>query len=129
LLVFEAQSLLSSDLIEIYDQDFCSLLDMRVFRSGASFRREEGSVFLFRRHVCCTKVQSSPVNCCWSSPAQWCLIPSPMGLITMYYCLTALERSDSKLGDQVLVFMCPGDRMAQLYPHTRGSLFIAFYDS
>jgi hypothetical protein len=35
-------------------------------------------------------VQSSPVDCCWSSPAQWFLVASPTGLMTIFYCLTAL---------------------------------------
>jgi hypothetical protein len=43
-------------LIEIQDQDFCSLLDMYGFRSGALFRWGEGSIFLRRRYVCCTVV-------------------------------------------------------------------------
>jgi hypothetical protein len=32
------------------------------------------------------------------------------------------------LVDQVSVFTSPSDRMAQLYPHALGSLFVAFYD-
>jgi hypothetical protein len=32
-----------------------------------------------------------PVNCCWSSPAQWFLVPSPTGITTLFYCLTALR--------------------------------------
>jgi hypothetical protein len=46
-----AQSFLASGLVEIYDQHFCSLLDMHVFRSGAPVRQGEGSVFLFRNYV------------------------------------------------------------------------------
>jgi hypothetical protein len=30
------------------------------------------------------------LNCCWPSAAQWSLVPSPMGLMTMFYCLTVL---------------------------------------
>jgi hypothetical protein len=30
------------------------------------------------------------LNCCWHSPAQWFLVPSPTGLMTIFYCLTAL---------------------------------------
>jgi hypothetical protein len=33
------------------------------------------------------------------------------------------------LEDQVLVFMSPSDRVAQLYPQAPVSLFVAFYDS
>jgi hypothetical protein len=30
------------------------------------------------------------VSCCWPLPAQWFLVPSRMGLMTIFYCLTAL---------------------------------------
>jgi hypothetical protein len=30
------------------------------------------------------------VNCCWPSPGQSFLVPSPAGLMTIFYCLTAL---------------------------------------
>jgi hypothetical protein len=30
------------------------------------------------------------LSCCWLSPAQWFLVPSPVGLMTIYYCLMAL---------------------------------------
>jgi hypothetical protein len=30
------------------------------------------------------------LNCCWPSPAYWVLVPSPTGLMTIFYCLTAL---------------------------------------
>jgi hypothetical protein len=37
------------------------------------------------------KWESSPINCCRSSPAQWFLAPSPTGLTnTIFYCLTGL---------------------------------------
>jgi hypothetical protein len=29
-------------------------------------------------------------DCCWPSPAQWFLVPSPTGLMSIFYCLTAL---------------------------------------
>jgi hypothetical protein len=38
--------------------DFCSLLDMYVFRNGASSSREEESVSLCRCFVCCTVVST-----------------------------------------------------------------------
>jgi hypothetical protein len=44
------------NLLEIHDQDFYSPLDMYVFRNGASSSTKEGSVFLYRRYVCCTVV-------------------------------------------------------------------------
>jgi hypothetical protein len=37
-----AQSFLASGLLEIHDQDFCSLLDMYLFRNGASSSAKEG---------------------------------------------------------------------------------------
>jgi hypothetical protein len=30
------------------------------------------------------------LSCCWSSPEQWFLVPSPTGLMTVFYCLTVL---------------------------------------
>jgi hypothetical protein len=30
------------------------------------------------------------LNCCWQSPAQRFLVPSPTGLMTLFYCLTAV---------------------------------------
>jgi hypothetical protein len=30
------------------------------------------------------------LNCCWSSPAQWFLVPNPTGSMTIFYSLTAL---------------------------------------
>jgi hypothetical protein len=30
------------------------------------------------------------LNCCWPSPAQWFFVPSPAGLMTIFYSLTAL---------------------------------------
>jgi hypothetical protein len=33
---------------------------------------------------------SGEVNCCWSSPAQSFLVPSPAGLMTIFYSLTTL---------------------------------------
>jgi hypothetical protein len=37
----------------------------------------------FTKHDCL-------LNCCWPSPAQWFLVPSPMGLTTIFYSQTAL---------------------------------------
>jgi hypothetical protein len=44
--------------LEIHDQDFFSLLEMYVFRNGASSSMREGLVFLCRRYVCCTVVST-----------------------------------------------------------------------
>jgi hypothetical protein len=35
---------------------------------------------LYRGHVSIFRTESSPVNCCWSSPAQPSLVPIPTGL-------------------------------------------------
>jgi hypothetical protein len=43
-------------LVEINDQEFCSLLDMYMFRNGASSSTGEGSISLCRRYFCCTVV-------------------------------------------------------------------------
>jgi hypothetical protein len=51
-----AQSFFVSGLVEIYDQEFCSLLCVYVFRNGASSSTKEGSVFICRRYVGCTVV-------------------------------------------------------------------------
>jgi hypothetical protein len=42
--------------------------------------------------------------------------------------LSALRLTPT-LKDHVPVFVSPSDRVAQLYPHTPGSLFVAFHDS
>jgi hypothetical protein len=41
-------------------------------------------------HLCVIDSFDWPLNVCWSSPAQWSLVPSPTGLKTLFYCLTAL---------------------------------------
>jgi hypothetical protein len=75
-------------------------------------------------------------------PAQSLSGPSPLGLETIFYCLT-FETSlfvasyDSQghgggtrpnLEGQVPVFISPRNRVALLYPQTLGSLFVASYD-
>jgi hypothetical protein len=30
------------------------------------------------------------LSCCWPLPAEWSLVPSPMGIMTIFFCLTAL---------------------------------------
>jgi hypothetical protein len=59
-LLLALASTVTSDfsLLEIHDQDFYSLLDMYVFRNGASSSTKEGSVFLRRRYVCCAIVSA-----------------------------------------------------------------------
>jgi hypothetical protein len=42
---------------------------------------------------------------------------------------SSVLRPTPDLEDQVPVFMCPSDTVAQLHPQAPGSLFVAFYDS
>jgi hypothetical protein len=49
LLAFASTVIPGFSILEIQDQDFYSLLDMYVFRNGASSSTKEGSLFLFRR--------------------------------------------------------------------------------
>jgi hypothetical protein len=58
LLAFASIVIPSFILFEIHDQDLYSLLDMYVFRNGASSSTKVGWVFLFRRYVCCTVVSA-----------------------------------------------------------------------
>jgi hypothetical protein len=61
LLAFANTVIPGFSLLEIHDQDFCSLLDMYVFRNGAPSSMKEAPVFLYRGYVCCTVV-SARVN-------------------------------------------------------------------
>jgi hypothetical protein len=58
LLAFASTVIPSFSLLEIHDKDFYSLLDMCVFRNGASSSTKERSVFLCRHCVCCTVVSA-----------------------------------------------------------------------
>jgi hypothetical protein len=56
-----------------YDQIFITVRQLLFFfYVGHSLWRENGSAVY---------------NCCWSSPAQYFLGPSPAGLVTVFYCL------------------------------------------
>jgi hypothetical protein len=51
---------------------------------GSFLRRKKGLVFLSRHHICCTgctclQSGSSPVTCCWPSPAQSILVSGSFG--------------------------------------------------
>jgi hypothetical protein len=35
--------------------------------------------------------RSGRINCCWSSPAQSLLVPGPVGLMTIFFCIPTLE--------------------------------------
>jgi hypothetical protein len=65
-------------------------------------------------------------NCCWASPAQSFLGPSPAGLMT--YLLSQI-RDSPNLEGQVPVFISSRNRVAQLYPQALASFYVASYDS
>jgi hypothetical protein len=45
---------LSLGFIKIHGQDFCSVLDIYLYRIWASTSTKEESVFLCRHYICCT---------------------------------------------------------------------------
>jgi hypothetical protein len=65
---------------------------------------------------------SAVYNCCWSSPAQSFLGPSPAGLVIIFYYFKF--ETPPNLEGQVPVFISPRNRVAQLYPQALGSLFL-----
>jgi hypothetical protein len=65
-------------------------------------------------------------NCFWAFPEQSLLGRSPAELTTIFYCLIW---DSPNLESQVPVFISPRNRVAQLYPRTLGSLFVASYNS
>jgi hypothetical protein len=133
-----ALSFLASGLFEIYDQDFCSPLDMYVFRNGASSCTRGGvdlseALRLLHRSSTDCPVQSSPVQ---SSKLLLALASTVIlgseshgshDHILLCDDSGCLQTPDVE--DQVPVFMSPSDRVAQLYPQAPGSIFIIFYDS
>jgi hypothetical protein len=46
-------------------------------------------------------LSNSLANCCWASPAQWFLVPSPARLVTIFYCLNFWESCNSTPADLV----------------------------
>jgi hypothetical protein len=70
LLAFSNTIIPGFNLFEIHDQDFYSLLDMYVFRSGASSSTMDWSVFLCRRYVCCTVVLARVNPRCHGTPSR-----------------------------------------------------------
>jgi hypothetical protein len=67
-----------------------SSLDMLMSASvGWIFSRV--AVNISQRAINASNIQSSPVNCCWPSPAHLFLALSSRGLMTIFYCLTALR--------------------------------------
>jgi hypothetical protein len=58
LLAFASTVVPGFSLLEIHDQDFYSLLDMYMFRNGASSSTKDGLVFLCNHYILCTVVSS-----------------------------------------------------------------------
>jgi hypothetical protein len=58
LLVLASTGIPGVSFLEIRGQDFCALLDMCVFRNGASSSTREESIFLCRRYFCCAVVSA-----------------------------------------------------------------------
>jgi hypothetical protein len=70
-----AQSFLASGLVESFDQDFfLSPVHGRFWEMGPPLRRGEGSVFQWRRYVCCTLVSARVYPRCHS-------VQVPMGTV------------------------------------------------
>jgi hypothetical protein len=69
-------------------QQVCSGCSVQGYNNLYSFRR----LTIFRRNMLHLLLgfRDWLLNSCWSSPAQWFLVPSPMGLTTIFYTLTAL---------------------------------------
>jgi hypothetical protein len=65
-------------------------------------------------------------NCFLALPEQSLLGRSPAELTTIFYCLIWVSHN---LEGQVLLFISPRNRVAQLYPRAQGSLFFASNDS
>jgi hypothetical protein len=68
---------------------------------------------------------SAVYNCCWPSPGRQFSDPSPAGLVIIFYCLGF---EIPKLEGEILVFISPRNRVAQLDPQALCSLFITSYD-
>jgi hypothetical protein len=49
---------------------------------------------------------SAIYNCCWSSPAQSFLGPSPMGLVTVFYCLRFETPPNGGSGPRIYIVTC-----------------------
>jgi hypothetical protein len=65
-------------------------------------------------------------NCCWPSPAQ--SFSSPKFCGTHDHILLSQNCDSHKLESQVPIFISLLNRVAQLYPHALGSLFITSYN-
>jgi hypothetical protein len=73
LLAFASTVIPGFSIFQIHGQELCSVLDMYVFRSGASSSTREGSVSLWRRYVCCTVVSARVYPHFTASRSLWTL--------------------------------------------------------
>jgi hypothetical protein len=82
-----------------------------------------------RRRSLWRENESVVYNCCWTSPVQSFLGPSPAGLMTIFYCLRFETPSTWRTRFPSAFISFTRNRVAQLYPHALGSFFFASYDS
>jgi hypothetical protein len=69
---------------------------------------------------------SAVYNCCWASPAQSFLGPSPAGLVAIFYCLRFETPPTWRAGPCIYI---PQKQGGTLHPQAQGSLFVASDDS
>jgi hypothetical protein len=94
-------------LVEIHDQDFCSLLDIHVFRSEASSSMREGSLVLRSPCVCCTVVSTHWPSACWISEDLMMDLPPK------------LKEDSSPQGVVIFVNLCSLTSLARCQPGYR----------
>jgi hypothetical protein len=63
---------------------------------------------------------------CWPSPVKSSQVRAQRDFMTMFYC--SQIRDSHKLERQVPVFISPTNSVAQLYPQTPDSIFVAPYN-
>jgi hypothetical protein len=63
-------------------------------------------------------------NCCWFSPAQSFSGLSPAGFMVIFYCLR-FETPPNLEGQISSIYIPQEDRVARLYPHALGFIFVA----
>jgi hypothetical protein len=86
LLAFATSVIPGFNFLEIHDQNFCSLLDIYVFRNGASFSAE-WSVFLCRRYTCFTVVSARVLSALSRRPGHY-------GLSILCHCTILIFTQD-----------------------------------
>jgi hypothetical protein len=79
LLIFDSTVIPGFSLLEIHDEDFCSLLDVYVFRNGTSSSTRERSIFL-----CCTIVSARYIRAVTASRLLWTLCIHYTNIYTRY---------------------------------------------